>query len=123
MKRIMSNRRAFAIMDNFSRSRVLVIGDIMADHFIWGKVSRISPEAPVPVVEVKKDHFTLGGCANLVGKNSRIERVFRRQSRAMLGIVAVDGWLVERFGKGRRRRSIGVGWTGFGQNGRGLRSC
>jgi rfaE bifunctional protein kinase chain/domain len=66
MKRIMSNRRAFAIIENFSRSRVLVVGDIMADHFIWGKVSRISPEAPVPVVEVKKDHFTLGGCANVL---------------------------------------------------------
>jgi len=66
MKRIMSNRRAFAIMDNFSRSRVLVVGDIMADHFIWGKVSRISPEAPVPVVEVEKDNFTLGGCANVL---------------------------------------------------------
>lgn len=65
MKRIMSNRRAFAIMDNFPRSRVLVIGDIMADHFIWGKVSRISPEAPVPVVEVTKDNFMLGGCANV----------------------------------------------------------
>jgi len=66
MKRIMSNQRAFAIMDNFSRSRVLVVGDIMADHFIWGKVSRISPEAPVPVVDVKKDNFALGGCANVL---------------------------------------------------------
>jgi rfaE bifunctional protein kinase chain/domain len=56
----------FAIMDNFSRSRVLVVGDIMADHFVWGKVSRISPEAPVPVVEVKKDNFALGGCANVL---------------------------------------------------------
>ena len=65
MKRIMSNRRAFAIMDNFPRSGVLVVGDIMADHFIWGKVSRISPEAPVPVVEVTKDNFMLGGCANV----------------------------------------------------------
>ena len=66
MKRIMSNRRAFEIIENFPRSRVLVVGDIMADHFIWGKVSRISPEAPVPVVEVKKDNFTLGGCANVL---------------------------------------------------------
>ncbi|OIP90625.1 MAG: hypothetical protein AUK26_09360 [Syntrophaceae bacterium CG2_30_58_14] len=61
----MSNRRALAIMDNFPRSRVLVVGDIMADHFIWGKVSRISPEAPVPVVEVTKDNFMLGGSANV----------------------------------------------------------
>ncbi len=65
MKRIISSRRAFEIIENFSRARVLVVGDIMADHFIWGKVSRISPEAPVPVVEVKKDNFTLGGCANV----------------------------------------------------------
>jgi D-beta-D-heptose 7-phosphate kinase/D-beta-D-heptose 1-phosphate adenosyltransferase len=37
----------------------------MADHFIWGSVSRISPEAPVPVVDVKKESFLLGGCANV----------------------------------------------------------
>jgi D-glycero-beta-D-manno-heptose-7-phosphate kinase len=66
MTRIMSNQRALEIIDNFSRARVLVVGDIMADHFIWGKVSRISPEAPVPVVDVKTDNFTLGGCANVL---------------------------------------------------------
>ena len=66
MKRIMSKRRAFAIIENFPRSRVLVVGDIMADHFIWGRVSRISPEAPVPVVEVRRDNFLLGGCANVL---------------------------------------------------------
>jgi rfaE bifunctional protein kinase chain/domain len=85
MKRIMSNRRAFAIMDNFSRSRVLVVGDIMADHFIWGKVSRISPEAPVPVVEVKKDHFTLGGCANV------LNNIFAMGGRVHLaGVIGSD---------------------------------
>ena len=85
MKRIMSNRRAFAIIENFSRSRVLVVGDIMADHFIWGKVSRISPEAPVPVVEVKKDHFTLGGCANV------INNIFAMGGRVHLaGVVGSD---------------------------------
>lgn len=66
MKRIMSKKRAFAIIENFSRAGVLVVGDIMADHFIWGRVSRISPEAPVPVVEVRKDSFMLGGCANVL---------------------------------------------------------
>jgi D-beta-D-heptose 7-phosphate kinase/D-beta-D-heptose 1-phosphate adenosyltransferase len=65
MKHIISNKRALEIIGKFSRSRVLVIGDIMADHFIWGGVSRISPEAPVPVVEVKKESFLLGGCANV----------------------------------------------------------
>jgi len=66
MKRIMSKKRAFAIIENFSRAEVLVVGDIMADHFIWGRVSRISPEAPVPVVEVREDSFMLGGCANVL---------------------------------------------------------
>jgi rfaE bifunctional protein kinase chain/domain len=85
MKRIMSNRRAFTVIDNFSRSRVLVVGDIMADHFIWGKVSRISPEAPVPVVEVKKDHFTLGGCANV------LNNIFAMGGRVHLaGVVGSD---------------------------------
>lgn len=49
-------------------ANVLVVGDIMVDHFIWGKVRRISPEAPVPVVEVSNDSLLWGGCAN-VAKN------------------------------------------------------
>lgn len=65
MKNIISNKRALEIIENFSHSRVLVVGDIMADHFIWGSVSRISPEAPVPVVEIKKESFMLGGSANV----------------------------------------------------------
>ena len=65
MKNIISNKRALEIIENFSHSRVLVIGDIMADHFIWGSVARISPEAPVPVVEVKRESFMLGGSANV----------------------------------------------------------
>ena len=66
MQRIMSKKRAVEIIENFSKSGVLVVGDIMADHFLWGRVSRISPEAPVPVVEVRKDNFMLGGCANVL---------------------------------------------------------
>jgi len=42
-------------LNNFSNARVLVIGDIMVDEYIWGRVSRISPEAPVPVVNVTKE--------------------------------------------------------------------
>jgi D-glycero-beta-D-manno-heptose-7-phosphate kinase len=44
---------------------ILVIGDIILDHYIWGRVSRISPEAPVPVVEVTREEFLLGGAANV----------------------------------------------------------
>jgi len=54
------------ILDRFEKANVLVVGDIMMDRFIWGKVSRISPEAPVPVVLVEKETFLLGGAANVV---------------------------------------------------------
>lgn len=53
------------ILERFSGSSILVIGDIILDRYIWGKVSRISPEAPVPVVEVTKEDFLLGGAANV----------------------------------------------------------
>ena len=66
MRRILPKKRALEIIGNFSRSGVLVVGDVMVDHFIWGKVSRISPEAPVPVVDVQKDSIMLGGCANVL---------------------------------------------------------
>ena len=49
----------------FKGIRILVIGDIILDRYIWGKVSRISPEAPVPIVEVTNDSFLLGGAANV----------------------------------------------------------
>ena len=54
------------IIRRFLGVRILVVGDIMLDRFIWGDVSRISPEAPVPVVVVEKETFLLGGAANVV---------------------------------------------------------
>ncbi len=53
------------IIQKFPRRKILVIGDIILDHYIWGSVNRISPEAPVPVVEVKRENFLLGGAANV----------------------------------------------------------
>ncbi len=53
-------------IDRFAQARVLVIGDIIMDKFVWGDVSRISPEAPVPVVEVKQETKMLGGAANVI---------------------------------------------------------
>jgi D-beta-D-heptose 7-phosphate kinase/D-beta-D-heptose 1-phosphate adenosyltransferase len=53
------------VLRNFKKTRILVIGDLILDRYIWGKVSRISPEAPVPVVEVTDDNFMLGGAANV----------------------------------------------------------
>ena len=52
----------------FERCRLLVVGDLMLDEYVWGHVERISPEAPVPVVSVLNEEFTLGGAAN-VAKN------------------------------------------------------
>jgi D-beta-D-heptose 7-phosphate kinase/D-beta-D-heptose 1-phosphate adenosyltransferase len=66
VQKILKKKRALEIITDFSKAGVLVIGDIMVDHFIWGKVSRISPEAPVPVVDVQKDSILLGGCANVL---------------------------------------------------------
>ena len=63
---MITKKRALEIIDNFKRARVLVVGDIMVDHFIWGRVSRISPEAPVPVVDVQSDNLLLGGSANVI---------------------------------------------------------
>ena len=45
---------------------ILVVGDIMLDHYIYGKVDRISPEAPVPVVRCMNESDTLGGCGNVI---------------------------------------------------------
>ena len=66
MKSIIKHKRAVAILNNFKKASVLVIGDLVMDHFVWGKVRRISPEAPVPVVEVSSESFMLGGAANVV---------------------------------------------------------
>lgn len=52
------------IVNNFKGKKIGVIGDFMLDHFIWGDVERISPEAPVPVVLVNRESFTPGGAGN-----------------------------------------------------------
>jgi len=53
------------IIPRFSDAKILVIGDLILDEFVWGDVSRISPEAPVPVVWVKSESFMPGGAANV----------------------------------------------------------
>lgn len=55
-----------AALARFADTRILVIGDLIIDHFIWGTVSRISPEAPVPVVNVTRENLLLGGAANVL---------------------------------------------------------
>lgn len=54
-----------ALLKKIARQHVLVIGDVMLDHYIWGDATRISPEAPVPVVDIARDSWTAGGAANV----------------------------------------------------------
>jgi D-glycero-beta-D-manno-heptose-7-phosphate kinase len=87
----MNARRLKEILDRAQTKRILVIGDLMLDEFVWGKVGRISPEAPVPVVEVTGESFYPGGAANVA-----------RNLREFVGHVAVVGM----FGSDRGGRHL-----------------
>ena len=76
----MNQSRLETLIRQFPRKNILVVGDVMLDHFLWGKVSRISPEAPVPVVEVQSESYFPGGAANVA-----------RNLRALGGHVTVLG--------------------------------
>ncbi len=65
------------VIEGFSKTNILVFGDVMMDRFIWGNVSRISPEAPVPVVKVERETFLLGGAANVVHNIQALEGTYR----------------------------------------------
>jgi D-beta-D-heptose 7-phosphate kinase/D-beta-D-heptose 1-phosphate adenosyltransferase len=66
MKNIISLKKARALVGGFKGAKVLVVGDLIMDHFVWGSVTRVSPEAPVPVVDVSHETTMLGGSANVV---------------------------------------------------------
>jgi rfaE bifunctional protein kinase chain/domain len=61
----LTRARAAAISSEFRGKQVIVLGDLMLDEFIWGRVRRISPEAPVPIVEVERQTMVLGGAGNV----------------------------------------------------------
>ncbi len=95
------------LFDEMCRMRVLVIGDVMLDTYCWGLVDRISPEAPVPVVTVKKSENRIGGAGNVaintasLGANTTIISVVGKDSagenlQQLLAAVPVDiSYLVE----------------------------
>jgi len=62
----LTKTRAAEILENLRDRYVLVLGDVMLDEFVWGDVTRISPEAPVPVVDVRRESIHLGGAANVL---------------------------------------------------------
>ncbi len=87
------------IISNFPNKTVLVLGDLMMDKYIWGNVSRISPEAPVPVVEVRKDTRCLGGAGNV---SHNLESL--GATTLQVGIVGEDDegeWIKKRFTKNK----------------------
>ncbi len=61
----MTKSRCAKILAKAQGIRVLVVGDVMLDHFIWGRATRISPEAPVPIVHFERENFMPGGAANV----------------------------------------------------------
>lgn len=69
----LSTKRARQILSAAQKSRVLVVGDVMLDQFIWGGVTRISPEAPVPVVDFLRENYMPGGAANVARNLAALE--------------------------------------------------
>jgi D-beta-D-heptose 7-phosphate kinase/D-beta-D-heptose 1-phosphate adenosyltransferase len=59
-------RRLEKLLDGFRNVRLLVLGDVVLDEYLWGDVERVSPEAPVPVVHVRRESMVLGGAGNVV---------------------------------------------------------
>jgi D-beta-D-heptose 7-phosphate kinase/D-beta-D-heptose 1-phosphate adenosyltransferase len=59
-------RRLESLLADFARTRLLVVGDVVLDEYLWGEVDRVSPEAPVPVVHVRDESVVLGGAGNVV---------------------------------------------------------
>ncbi|MBI1953061.1 MAG: D-glycero-beta-D-manno-heptose-7-phosphate kinase [Candidatus Omnitrophica bacterium] len=81
----MTQQRFEALLKKFRSTRVLVIGDLILDEFIWGSVERISPEAPVPVVWAQRESVMPGGSANVAGN----VKALGGQPR-LLGVVGND---------------------------------
>ena len=95
-----------ALFSSFNNLRIMVIGDVMVDAYMWGKVNRISPEAPVPIVAVDRLENRLGGAANVslnvqalgaipltfavIGddeKGNLLRQLFKEQSLSDKGII------------------------------------
>src|SRR5208282_2009667 len=81
----LSVSRARQILAGAQKAHVLVVGDVMLDQFIWGGVSRISPEAPVPVVDFSRESFMPGGAANVARNLVALET-----PADLLGVIGRD---------------------------------
>jgi len=97
----LSPERARALVSRFHSISVLVAGDLMLDHFVFGRVSRISPEAPVPVVEHDHDEYRVGGAGNVA-----------HNARALGGRVELVGLIGHDAQAGRLRGELMTGGMG-----------
>jgi D-beta-D-heptose 7-phosphate kinase/D-beta-D-heptose 1-phosphate adenosyltransferase len=82
----LTKTRAAEIIEKLPGRNVVVLGDVMLDEFVWGDVTRISPEAPVPVVDVRRESVHLGGAANVL---ANLVALGARGS--VVGVVGDDG--------------------------------
>lgn len=85
MNPTLTRERVQQLVGGFSGKHVLVLGDVMLDEFIWGSVRRISPEAPVPVVEVKSESYLLGGAGNVAANIRALDGI-----PVLVGIIGKD---------------------------------
>ncbi len=94
--------RLTQFISRFNKQKILVLGDLMVDRFVWGKVSRISPEAPVPVVEVTRENNAFGGAGNVANNITSLGA-----SAFLLGVVGSD-MEAEQLKDGLRAKNIDV---------------
>ena len=106
----MKRQRAAQILKDLKLLNITVLGDVMLDEFVWGDVTRISPEAPVPVVDVRKESRHLGGAANVLANLSALGAVgsvvgvvgddaaadYLRSDLASLGSVAIENLITDK---------------------------
>jgi len=95
--------RLTRLIPKFEKQRIIVLGDLMVDRFVWGKVSRISPEAPVPVVEVTRESNAFGGAGNVANNITSLGA-----EAYLLGVVGND-MEAEQLKNGLREKKIDVG--------------
>ena len=78
-------QRLLKLLENFKNKKILIVGDIMLDKYIWGEVLRISPEAPVQVVNVLKETYEPGGASNVANNVAALDG-----NAFMVGIAGND---------------------------------
>src|SRR5438128_11960619 len=92
-------QRASELLSQAGNRSVVILGDVMLDEFIWGDVTRISPEAPVPVVDIRRESTHLGGAANVLAN-----LVALGAKACVVGVIGND-FAGERIGRSVRDKS------------------